>query len=115
MSWILAQHCIPGGQLKRSLEYIAKRWTPLTRFLDNPLIPLDTNDVERGYIGLAIGRRNYVGARSVAGAKVAARFYTVFETCKRVGVDPYAYLRYATYALLDGNQPLLPHEWDDRA
>ena len=114
-SWILDQHCIPGGQLKKSLEYVAKRWTALNRFLDNPLIPLDTNHVERGYIGMAIGRRNYVGARSIDGAKVAARFYTVFETCKRVGVEPHAYLRYATYALLAGDRPSLPHEWDGQS
>ncbi len=110
-AWMLAQRCIPGGLLKARMEYVAKRWTALTRFLENPKIPLDNNRTEAGYINLAIGRRNYLGARSVRGTKVAASFYTVFETAKLVGVDPLAYLRYATTAVLAGEQPLLPHEW----
>lgn len=110
-SWMLAQRCVPGGALKAGLEYVAKRWTPLTRFLDNPLIPLDNNRTEAGYIWVAIGRRNYLGARSQRGTKVAATFYTVFESARICGVDPAAYLRYATKAALRGDRPQLPHEW----
>lgn len=64
------------------------------------------------YIGLAIGRRNYVGARSVEGACAAARLYTVFETAKRVGVDPAAYLRYAMHKSLANEKPELPIIWN---
>ncbi|MFC1609730.1 IS66 family transposase [Myxococcota bacterium] len=109
--WIQEQKCIPGGQLKASLTYIAKRWTPLTRFLDNPLIPLDNNDTEAGYVWLAIGRRNYIGARSIRGTEVAAKFYTVFESARAVGADPEAYLRYTTELSRSGETPVLPHEW----
>jgi len=109
--WLLEQQCIPGGQLKASLTYIAKRWTALTRFLDNPLIPLDNNDTEAGYIWVAIGRRNYLGARSKRGMVAAATFYTVFESARAVGADPEAYLRYATELLRRGETPLLPNEW----
>jgi len=109
--WIMEQKCVPGGALKSSLEYVAKRCTPLTRFLDNPLIPLDNNRTEAGYIWMAIGRRNYIGARSVRGTEVAAKFYTIFESAKLCGADPEAYLRYATGAALRGEPILLPHEW----
>lgn len=109
--WIEEQRCLPGGQLKASLTYIAKRWTALTRFLDNPLIPLDNNDTEAGYVWLAIGRRNYIGARSIRGIEVAAKFYTVFESARSVGADPEAYLRYAAKLAMAGEAPLLPHEW----
>jgi transposase len=110
-TWIQEQRCIPGGQLKASLTYIAKRWTALTRFLDNPLIPLDNNDTEAGYVWVAIGRRNYLGARSKRGMKAAATFYTIFESARAVGADPEAYLRYATELLRRGETPLLPHGW----
>jgi hypothetical protein len=109
--WILAQTCVPGGALKAALEYVARRWTALTRFVDNPLIPLDNNQTEAGYIWLAIGRRNYLGARSALGTKVAGIFFTIFESARIRGVDPEAYLRYATQALLRSEAPLLPHEW----
>jgi transposase len=110
-SWILDQKCIPGGLLKSRLEYVAHRWTALTRFLENPLIPLDNNRTEAGYIGLAIGRRNYLGARSVRGTEVAARFYTLFESAKVCGVDPEAYIRHATASVMACESPKLPHEW----
>ena len=116
--WILEQQCVPGGLLKAKLEYVANRWTALTKFLDDPAIPLDNNRTEGGYIGLAIGRRNYIGARSKRGTQVAAVFYTVFESARVCGVDGEAYLRYVTAALLSGESAsriLFPHEWRDRA
>jgi hypothetical protein len=67
--------------------------------------------VKAGYIWLAIGRRNYIGARSERGTKVAGTFYTVFESARICGADPEAYLRYAAESLLSGDVPLLPHEW----
>lgn len=109
--WILAQSCVPGGLLKAGLEYVAARWTRLTRFLDDPLIPLDNNRTEAGFIGLAQGRRNYIGARSERGMMVAACFYTVVESARVNGIDGHAYLRYAASAACRGEEPLLPHEW----
>lgn len=109
--WIEAQHCIPGGLLKKGLGYVAARWSRLLRFLDDPLIPLDNNLTEGSYIGLAIGRRNYIGARSERGTIAAARFYTIVESARVNGVDGEAYLRYAAGTLLAGERPQLPHEW----
>ncbi len=109
--WILAQECIPGGALKKGLDYVAGRWTGLTRFLDDPLIPLDNNIAEAGFVGLALGRRNYVGCRSERGMVVATTFYTLFESARVCGATPDEYIRYAAEALLDGRAPLLPHEW----
>jgi len=109
--WILEQQCIPGGKLKAGLDYVAGRWTKLTKFLDDPRIPLDNNVTEAGFVGLAQGRRNYVGCRTERGMFVAATFYTVFESARVCGADPDKYLRYAAESLLDGRRPLLPHEW----
>jgi transposase len=109
--WILAQQCIPGGKLKAGLEYVAGRWKNLTKFLDNPNIPLDNNVTEAGFVGLAQGRRNYVGCRSERGMIVATTFYTVFESARVCGADPSGYLQYAAEMLLDAREPMLPHIW----
>jgi transposase len=109
--WILEQQCIPGGKLKAGLQYVASRWTNLTKFLNNPLIPLDNNVTEAGFVGIAQGRRNYVGCRTERGMQVATTFYTVFESARVCGADPNAYLQYATETLLDAREPLLPHRW----
>lgn len=107
--WILDQRCVPGGKLMTGLDYVAKRWTNLTRFLDDLRIPLDNN--EAGFVGVAVGRRNYVGCRTERGMIVATTFYTVFESARVSGADPNRYLLYAAETLLDGGAPLLPHEW----
>lgn len=109
--WIVDQQCIPGGKLKTGLEYVAGRWTNLTKFLSNPRIPLDNNITEAGFVGIAQGRRNYVGCRTERGMLVATTFYTVFESARVCGADPNEYLRYAAEMRLDGREPLLPHEW----
>jgi transposase len=109
--WILEQQCIPGGKLKAGLEYVAGRWTNLSKFLTNPNIPLDNNVTEAGFVGIAQGRRNYVGCRTERGMAVATTFYTVFESARVCGADPNAYLRYAAELLLDAREPMLPHAW----
>lgn len=109
--WMLEQKCIPGGKLKGALEYVAGRWTNLTKFLDDPRIPLDNNVSEAGFVSIAQGRRNYVGCRTERGMTVATTFYTVFESARVSGATPDKYLRYAAETLLDRGDPLLPHEW----
>jgi hypothetical protein len=45
--------------------------------------------------GIAVGRKNHYGSRSVRGTEVAALFYSLIETAKLADVDPAAYLRTA--------------------
>jgi transposase len=109
--WMLAQTSIPGGKLKGGLDYVAGRWTNLTKFLDDPRIPLDNNITEAGFVGVAQGRRNYVGCRTERGMFVATTFYTVVESARISGANEVDYLRYAAETLLDGGDALMPHEW----
>ena len=97
--------------LKKKLRYVSGRWTALSRFLNDPMIPLDNNRTERAFIAVALGRRNFLGARSERGTRVAAIFYSIAETARLCGVDPEAYLRYATSEALAGADPKLPHQW----
>ncbi|MCP4502691.1 MAG: transposase, partial [Deltaproteobacteria bacterium] len=53
--WLNAQRVDAGGNFIKAMRYISKRWTALTRFLDDARIPLDTNFVERGFVPTAIG------------------------------------------------------------
>jgi transposase len=63
-------------------------WKGLTRFLENPLIPLDNNAAERALRGVVVGRKNHYGSRSKRGTEVAALFYSLCETVKLAGVEP---------------------------
>jgi transposase len=83
---------LPGSKMGRAISYMLKLWKGLTRFLDDPRIPLDNNAAERALRGVVVGRKNHYGSKSKRGTEVAAIFYTLFETAKLSGVDPRAYV-----------------------
>jgi transposase len=99
--WALSQGALPRGGLGRAIGYMLGLWSGLTRFLDDPRIPLDTNAVERALRGVVVGRKNHYGSRSRRGTEVAALFYTLCESAKLTGVEPRRYLLAATHAAID--------------
>ena len=101
--WAESQTTLPRGDLGQAIRYMQGLWPGLTRFLDDPLIPLDNNPVERALRGLVVGRKNHYGSRSRRGCEVAALFYSLIETAKLCGVEPKSYLLRATSEAL--NQP----------
>ncbi len=98
--WAQAQTPLPGSGLASAIGYMTGLWGGLTRFLDDPRVPLDNNGTERALRGPVVGRKNYYGAHSRRGTEVAALFYTLIETAKVRGVDPKKYLRRAVLAAL---------------
>ena len=109
-TWALAQQALPESSLGKALHYLLGLWAGLTRFLDDPRIPLDNNRTERGLRGVVLGRKNHYGSRSRRGTEVAALFYSLIESAKLCGVDPKRYLLTATRAALaDRTVVTLPH------
>jgi transposase len=101
---------LPRSGLAGAIDYLLNRWEGLTRFLNDPQIPLDNNWSERALRGLVVGRKNHYGSKSERGTQVAALFYSLLESAKLVGVEPKTYLRAAVKAALDGREIPLPHE-----
>ena len=91
---------VPRSDFGKAVRYMLERWTGLTRFVENPRIPLDNHAAERALRGPVVGRKNHYGSRSQRGTQVAALFYTLCETAKLVGVDPHAYLLRALHAAI---------------
>ena len=54
---------------------------------------IDNNVAERAIRSIAIGRKNYMFCGSYEGAKRAALIYTIVETCKLQGIEPFEYMR----------------------
>jgi transposase len=98
--WALAQWVLPESSLGKAISYLLGLWTGLTRFLDDPRIPLDNTQTERGLRGVVLGRRNHYGSRSRRGTEVAALFYSLIESAKLCGIEPKRYLWAATRAAL---------------
>ena len=77
----------------KAIWYTKKLWKGLTLFLEDPLIPLDNNAAERVLRNPVKGRDNYNGYRTINGADVAMFFYTIIESCKKLGINPRKYFR----------------------
>ena len=109
-TWLWNQAALKTLSIGNAAGYTIANWDRLTRFVNDPRIPLDNNATERAIRGPVVGRKNHYGSKSRRGTEVASIFYTLLETAKLVGVDPAKYLRAA--ALADaGGETLLPHDF----
>lgn len=105
--------------MAKALNYGAKRWPALSRFLDDGRLEIDNNIAERALRGAALGRRNWLFAGSKAGGECAATIYTVIETAKLNGIEPQAYIADVAEKLAGGWpasrwDELMPWSWTPR-
>jgi hypothetical protein len=82
----------PKMGLGNAVRYALRLREGLSRFLENPDVPLDNNLIERGFRGTALLRRNSLFAYSDAGAHAVAVWMTLIESARRSGLNPYRYL-----------------------
>jgi transposase len=80
-------------------------WTAITAFVTNPDLPATNNEAERALRDAVIARRISHGTRSEEGSAAYAATMSVLETCRRRGVDAWAFI---TDLLTDARRGL-PH------
>lgn len=78
----------------KALGYVANQWHRLVRYLDDGRINIDNNACERAIRPFVVGRKNWLFANTPAGAHASASLYSLIETTKANGLEPYAYLRH---------------------
>lgn len=66
----------------------------LRRYLDDGHLSIDNNSAERAIKNFAVGRRNWLFAKSIRGADASAVVYSITETALLNGLKPYVYLTY---------------------
>ena len=93
-TWLHAQRAklSAKNETAKAIDYSLKRWTALTRFLDDGRLCISNNAAERALRGIAIGRHNWTFAGSDEGGRRAAAVYTLIETAKLNDIDPQAWL-----------------------
>jgi hypothetical protein len=82
----------PKSAMAKAIAYGRKRWDALTRYLDEGTAEIDNNAAERAMRAIAIGRKNWLFAGSIAGGERAAAIYSIIETAKLNNVEPQAYI-----------------------
>jgi hypothetical protein len=104
-----------SGKMATACKYVENQATTLRVFLANGRVPIHNNACEVSIRPVAVGRKNWLFAGSVRGGHAAATIYTLVESCKKAGVDPYTYLadvmlRVATHPASRVDE-LLPSNW----
>jgi len=108
----------PKDSLRGAINYMTCRWESFTRFLESGLIPMDNNDSEQAVKSPVMGKKAWLFFGNDNGGKTAATFYTLTATCRRLYIDPLAYLTdvFERLPLIDASsvpalEPLLPDRW----
>jgi transposase len=108
----------PKHELRGAISYMTTRWECFERFLESGAIPLDNNASEQAVKNPVMGKKAWLFLGSEAGGRAAAVFYTLTATCRRLKIDPFAYLQDVFKRLpeCDPNDPasltpLLPDRW----
>lgn len=106
---------LPQGKLAEAFGYALSNWAALMRFTENGILAADSNLVERSIRPIAVGRKAWLFAGSARGGEAAATAFSLIETCRLNGVEPYAYLKDVLARIgshrSDRLAELLPFNW----
>ena len=83
----------PTSLLGKAVGYTMAQWPKLIRYLDHPVMTPDTNACEGAIRPFVVGRKNWLFSGSPRGAESSATLFSIIETAKANGQEPYWYLR----------------------
>jgi transposase len=86
-------HHLPQSLLGGAIDYALGQWSTLGVYLDDGQVEIDNNLVENAIRPTAIGKKNWLFIGDAQAGERSAIIYTVIESCRHRGFDPYAYLR----------------------
>ena len=106
-----------SNDVAKAMEYMLKRWSSFTRFLEDGRICLSNNAAERAVRGIALGRKSWLFCGSDRGGDRAALMYSMIVTAKMNDVDPQAWLADVLARIAEHPakrlDELLPWNWRD--
>ena len=83
----------PETLLGKAIGYALAQWPKLVRYLEHPAMTPDTNACENAIRPFVVGRKNWLFSGSPRGAAASAALFSIIETAKANGHEPYWYLR----------------------
>ena len=86
---------LPSSPLGQALGYLDRHWSGLVRYCEDGRLEIDNNRCENAIRPFVTGRKNWLFSDTVKGARSSANLYSLLETAKANGLEPYAYLRRA--------------------
>jgi transposase len=107
------QIVLPSHKLGQAIAYTHKLWARLERYAERGDLPIDNNPAENSIRPFVMGRKAWLFSDTQAGAHASALIYSLVETAKGCGVEPYCWLVYVLKRLplaktADHYEALLP-------
>jgi transposase len=84
---------LPKTKLGEAIAYTLNRWPALLVYLDHGFVEISNNASERSIKPLVLSRRNWLFAGSGEGGRTAATIMSLIETCKRLDINPFEYMK----------------------
>jgi len=87
-----ANEVLPSGKLGEAVAYTLKQWDKLVAYLESPYLTPDNNAAENAIRPFVLGRKNWLFNKSPKGAESSCGIYSLIETAKQNGIEPFKYL-----------------------
>ena len=90
--WYLTRRFLPKGSMGKAVSYALGQWESLEVYLQEPEIEVDNNLVENAIRPTALGKKNWLFFGDAEAGERSAIIYSIIESCRRHGIEPYTYL-----------------------
>ena len=90
--WVFRLNAAPKSLLGKAAHYTREQWQWLVVYLEDGRLEISNNRAERSIKPFVISRKNFLFANTPSGAKASAIYFSLIETAKENGLDPYRYL-----------------------
>ncbi|WP_207707100.1 IS66 family transposase, partial [Heliorestis acidaminivorans] len=96
LAWLHKQspNVLPKSALGQAINYCLNQWDKLIGFMLDGRLELDNNRSERTIKSFVLGRKNFLFSNTPRGARASAIVYSIVETAKENGLNPFTYLNY---------------------
>ena len=78
----------------KAIQYTLNQWDHLIGYLNDGKLQISNALAENAIRPFAVGRRNWLFADTSRGARASATVYSLIETAKANGLEPYDYFRH---------------------
>jgi transposase len=84
---------LPQSPLGQAITYTLNQWEGLQVFLKDGRVEVDNNLVENAIRPTAVGKKNWLFIGEAEAGQRSAILFTIIENCRRLGINPFEYLR----------------------
>ena len=98
-AWLNTVHSEKGSKLEEAVRYSINQKQQLCAFLDNGEVPISNNLAENAIWPFTLGRKNWLFCNTPKGAEASAVVYSLVESAKANGIEPFVYLQHVLVQL----------------